>query len=185
MSKAITPKQRLGQVGSARKKAITWTLVALVAVGAGYGYYRYAQKNEEPVEVPVAKARKAEFIIAVRTRGEIRSVNSLIVSAPQVPDVRIVKIAESGKAVRKGDVVVEFDAAQQEQNLLERNTSVRTVDSEIVQVKASHKIVDEQDGINLMTAGYNLERSKLEASKAEVVSAIEGAKSRIDVGVSE
>ena len=37
----------------------------------------------------------------------------------------------------------------------------------------------------MMTAQYNLERSKLDASKAEVVSAIEGAKSRIDVGVSE
>ncbi|MDZ4800799.1 MAG: efflux RND transporter periplasmic adaptor subunit [Bryobacteraceae bacterium] len=185
MSKAITPKQRLGQVNSGRKKAITWTVFVLLAAGGGYGYYRYAQAHEEPVEVPVAKARKAEFIIAVKTRGEIRSVNSLIVSAPQVPDVRIVKIAESGKPVRKGDMVVEFDAAAQEQSLLERNTSVRTVDSEIVQVKASHKIVDEQDGINSMTAGYNLERSKLEASKAEVVSAIEGAKSRIDVGVSE
>ncbi len=184
MSKDIKPKQRIGQVGSSRKKAITWGLVALVAAGGGYAYWRYDQK-EEPVEVPVAKARKADFVIAVRTRGEIRSVNSLVVSAPQVPDVRIVRIAESGKPVRKGDVVVEFDAAQQEQNLLERNTSVRTVDSEIVQVKASHKIVDEQDGINLMTAQYNLERSKLEASKAEVVSAIEGAKSRIDVGVSE
>jgi multidrug efflux pump subunit AcrA (membrane-fusion protein) len=161
-----------------------WTVVGLAVAGAGYGYYRYDQK-EEAVEVPVARARKADFVIAVRTRGEIRSVNSLIVSAPQVPDVRIVKIAESGKPVRKGQMVVEFDAAQQEQNLLERNTSVRTVDSEIVQTKASHKIVDEQDGINMMTAGYNLERSKLEASKAEVVSAIEGAKSRIDVTVSE
>ena len=53
-----------------------------------------------------------------------------------------------------------------------------------MQTKASHQIVDEQDGMNLMTAEYNLERVKLEASKAEVVSDIEGAKSRIDVGIS-
>ena len=39
--------------------------------------------------------------------------------------------------------------------------------------------------MNLMTSQYNLERAKLDASKAEVVSEIEGAKSRIDVGVSE
>jgi multidrug resistance efflux pump len=115
----------------------------------------------------------------------VKSVNSVILTAPQVPSPRIVRLAESGKPVKQGDVVVEFDAAQLEQSLLENNTNVRTVDSEIVQTKASHRIVDEQDGINLMTAQYNLERSKLDASKAEVVSAIEGAKSRIDVGVSE
>ena len=183
MSKDLKPKQRLGQAGSKRGKIIGWTVCGLLVAGGGYAYWQY-QSKEEPVEVPVSKVRRANFVIAVKTRGEIRSVNSIIVSAPQVPDSRIVRIAESGSPVKKGDVVVEFDAAQQEQNLLERNTSVRTVDSEIVQTKASHKIVDEQDGINMMTAEYNLERSKLEASKAEVVSAIEGAKSRIDVGVS-
>jgi RND family efflux transporter MFP subunit len=112
-------------------------------------------------------------------------VNSVIIAAPQVPTLQIVTIAESGRPIRKGEVVVEFDAAAQEQSLLERNTTVRTVDSEIVQSQASHKIVDEADSMNLMTAQYNLERAKLDASKAEVVSAIEGAKSRIDVGISQ
>ena len=184
MSKDIKPKQRLGQTGATRRnRIIAWTVfLALVGVGGVYGY-RYATA-ETKVEVPVAKTRNAEFVIAVRTRGEIRSVNSLILSAPQVPEPRIVKIAESGRPIRKGEVVVEFDAAQQEQNLLERNTTVRTVDSEIVQTKASHRMVGEQDGMNQMTAQYNLERAKLDASKAEVVSAIEGAKSRIDVGIS-
>jgi multidrug resistance efflux pump len=133
----------------------------------------------------VAKVRKGEFVIAVRTRGEIKSVHSEFITAPQVPNPRIVRLAESGKPIKKGEVVVEFDAAQLEQTLLERNTSVRTVDSEVVQTKASHKIVDEQDGMNLMTADYNLQRAKLDASKAEVVSAIEGEKSKIDVTISD
>jgi multidrug efflux pump subunit AcrA (membrane-fusion protein) len=158
--------------------------VALVVLAGGYYAYQYATKTTE-VEVAVARVRRAEFVVAVRTRGEIRSSNSVLLTAPQVPDQQIVRIAESGKVVKKGDVIVEFDAAQQEQNLLERNTTVRTVDSEIVQTKASHRITDEADGMNLMTAEYNLERSKLEASKAEVVPQIEGAKSRIDVGTTE
>src|SRR5262249_36453320 len=153
--------------------------------GAGaYGYRRYSESTEK-VEVPVARVRRADFVISVKTRGEVRSVRSEVLSAPQVPDVRIVKLAESGRPVRKGEVVVEFDAAQEEQNLLERSTNVRAADSEIVQTKASHRITNEMDGMNLMTAQYNVERSKLEASKAEVVSEIEGAKNRIDVGISE
>lgn len=184
MSKDVKPKQRIGQAGLRRKRIITWSILGVLLAAGGFALWRYNSAPEE-VEVPVAKVRKSEFVIAVKTRGEIRSVNSMFLTAPQVPDPRIVRIAESGRPIKKGDVVIEFDAAQQEQNLLERNTTVRTVDSEIVQTKASHRIVDEQDGMNKMTAEYNLERSKLDASKAEVVSAIEGAKSRIDVGTSE
>ena len=181
----IKPKIRIGQSeSSVRNKRITMAVIAIACAGAGYAAFNYNQKTSV-VEVPVAKVRKGEFTIVVRARGEVRSVKSTTIIAPQVPDPRIVRLAESGKPIRKGDVVVEFDAAQQEQNLLERNTTVRTIDSQIVQTKASHRIVTEMDGMNKMTAEYNLERSKLEASKAEVVSEIEGAKSRIDVGIAQ
>ncbi len=181
----IKPKIRIGQTETGiRRKRILIGVLVVACAGAGYATFNYNQKTSV-VEVPVAKVRRGEFTIVVKARGEVRSVNSTIITAPQVPDPRIVKLAESGKPIRKGEVVVEFDAAQQEQNLLERNTSVRTIDSQIVQTKASHRIVTEMDGMNKMTATYNLERSKLEASKAEVVSEIEGAKSRIDVGISQ
>lgn len=184
MSKDVKPKQRLGQVSSPRKKIVTWLLLLVAAGGGYYGYTRY-QATTTKVEVPVQKVRRGEFVIAVKTRGEIKSVRSELLAAPQVPEVRIIKLAESGRPIKKGEVVVEFDQASQEQQLLERQTGVRTVDSEVVQTKASHRITDEMDGMNKMTAEYNLERSKLEASKAEVVSEIEGAKNRIDVDISQ
>ena len=177
-------KQKLGQsAGSQRKKWIVWS-VLLAALGGG-GYWAYRAGGETRVEVPVAKVRKGEFIISVKTRGEVKAVHSVMITAPQVPEPRIVRLAESGKPIHKGDVVVEFDAAQQEQTYLERQTNVRTVDSERVQMKASHRITNEMDGMSQMTSEYNVERAKLEASKAEVISQIEGAKNRIDVGISE
>jgi HlyD family secretion protein len=184
MSKDLKPKVRLGQsaAGNRRRLFVTATLLCLLAAG-GYAAYRYTGQTK--VEVPVAKVRKAEFVISVKTRGEVRSSRSVIVSAPQIPDQRIVKLAESGKPIRKGETVVEFDAAQQEQTLLERTTSVRTVDKEIVQMQASHRITNEMDSMNHMTASYNVERAKLEASKAEILSEIEGKKNRIDVGTTE
>lgn len=181
----IKPKIRIGQSeAGVRRKRILFGILALACAGGGYAAYNYNQKASV-VEVPVAKVRKGDFTIVVRARGEIRSVNSTVIAAPQVPDPRIVRLAENGKLIQKGEVVIEFDAAQQEQSLLERNTTVRTIDSQIVQTKASHRIVDEMDGMNKMTAEYNHERAKLEASKAEVVSEIEGAKSRIDVDIAK
>ena len=185
MSKDLKPKVRLGQTaGSRRRRAIVWTVMGLAVAGGGYAAYRNGQQGSQ-VEVQVGRVRKGEFIISVRTRGEIKATHSEIITAPQAPDLTITKLAESGKPVRKGDIVVEFDDAAQEQNLLTASTTVRTADSQITQIKASHRIVDEMDNMNMMTSQYNLERAKLEASKAEVVSKIEGAKSRIDVGISE
>lgn len=185
MSKDVKPKQRLGHTtASRRKRILSWMIFMALLAGGAFAAFRYTAQVTV-VEVPVAKVRRAEFVLSVRTRGEVRSIHSALITAPQVPDPRIVKLAESGKPIKKGEVVVEFDAAQQEQYYLERATSVRTVDSEIVQTKASHRIVDEQDGMNRMTAQYNVERAKLDASKAEVVSQIEGAKSRIDVTISQ
>lgn len=184
MSKDVKPKQRLGQQASRKKKIVTWTILLLACASGLFAAYHYGT-NTTIVDVQVEKVRRGDFVISVRTRGEVRSVRSVILTAPQVPDPRIVHLAESGKPVKQGDVVVEFDAAQQEQNYLEKNTSVRTADSEIVQLKATQQITNELDGMNLMTSQYNVERAKLEASKAEVLSEIEGAKNRIDVGVSE
>ncbi len=184
MSKDLKPKQRLGQTaGSRRKKAIIWTVLILASLGGLYAAYFYG--GTTAVDVQVAKVRKADFVISVRTRGEIRSTRSILLTAPQVPSPKIVSLAESGKPIKKGEVVVEFDTAQQEQFYLERSTSVRTADSEIVQTKASHKIANENDAMQLMTSEYNLERAKLEASKAEILSDIEGKKNRINVGITE
>ena len=184
MSKDLKPKQRIGQARTSRRRKIAaWSLAGLLFAAGGWTAYRYA--GETKVEVPVARVRRGEFIISVKTRGEIKSTRSKVLTAPQVPDLMITRLVRSGQRVKAGDVVVEFDPAQNEQELLERTTAVRTVDSEIVQMKASHKITDEQDEMNLMIAEYNLERAKLDASKAEVISAIEGMKYRIDVEVSQ
>jgi RND family efflux transporter MFP subunit len=182
-SKDIRPKQRLGNVHYRRRKIISWTIGLLLCGGGVFAAYRYSATTE--VEVPVARVRRADFIISVRTRGDIRSARSMILKAPQVPQLRIVHLAEPGRPVKKGDVVVEFDAVQQEQNVIERTTSVRSAEGNITQTKATHKMDDEQDAMSKMSSEYDVERAKLEASKAEILSAIEGAKNRIQVGVTE
>jgi len=184
MSSDLRTKQKLGQTSGARRRRIITGVLLLLILGAG-GYAAYRYTTSTPVEVQVARVRRAEFTIAVKARGEIRATRSTVILAPQVPSPRITKLAESGKFVRAGEVVVEFDTAQQESYLLDRQTLVRTVDSEIVQTKANQRIVNESDAMNLMTSTYDVQRAELEASKAEILSEIEGAKDRIDVGIAE
>src|SRR5450759_348560 len=182
-SKDQRPSQRLGKSNPRRAKIITWTVGLALCGGGAIAAYRYTGTTE--VEVPVARVRRGEFIISVHTRGDIKSARSVILKAPQVPQLRIVHLAESGRPVKKGDVVVEFDGSQQDQNVISRTTNVRAADGDIVQTKATQKIDNEADAMNKMSGEYDLERSKLDASKAEVLSAIDGEKNRIQVGVSE
>jgi RND family efflux transporter MFP subunit len=179
MSKSKKPTEK----GAGKTRVVAWIVGLAVLATGGFAAYRYT--NTKPVEVPVVGVRKGEFTITVKTRGEIKSTRSTILSAPQVPSIRITKLAESGKPIKAGEVVVEFDTAQLENYYLDRQTAVRTVDKEIVQQKAAHKITDEADSMNLMTSNYNVQRSELEASKAEILSEIEGAKNRINVGISQ
>jgi RND family efflux transporter MFP subunit len=182
-SKDQRPKVRLGRSNPRRFKIILWSIVLLLSSGGVYAAYRYAGTTE--VEVAVTRVRRGDFVISVRTRGDIKSARSTILKAPQVPGLRIVRLADNGRAVSKGDVVVEFDTMMQEQNVLNRTTSVQSADGDIVQLKANQKMATEADAMNKMTAEYDLEGAKLDASKAEVLSSIDGEKNRIQVGVTE
>src|SRR3954453_4538794 len=182
-SKDRRPSQRLGKSNPRRFKIIMWTLVLGLLGGGIVAAYKYTGTTE--VEVAVARVRRGDFIISVRTRGDIKSARSVILKAPQVPGLRIVRLAAAGRPVKKGDVVGEFDGSQQDQNVISRTTNVRAADGDIVQTKATQKIDDEADSMSKMSSEYDLERSKLDASKAEVLSQIEGEKNRIQVGVSE
>ncbi len=182
-SKDQRPKIRLGRSNPRRFKIILWSLVLLLSGGGLFAAYRYAGSTE--IEVAVTRVRRGDFVISVRTRGDIRSARSTILKAPQVPGLRIVRLADNGRTVSKGDVVVEFDTMMQEQNVLNRTTSVQSADGDIVQMKANQKMAGEADAMSKMQAEYDLEGAKLDASKAEVLSSIDGEKNRIQVGVTE
>jgi HlyD family secretion protein len=182
-SKDLKPKMRLGKSNPRRVKIITWT-IGLLACGSGlYAAYHYGTTTE--IDVAVAPVRRGDFVISVRTRGDIKSARSTILKAPMAPGLRIVHLAANGLPVKKGDVVVEFDGMQQEQNVIQQTMSVQSIQGSIDQMVATQKINDDADAMNKMQSEYNVESSKLDASKADVLSAIDGQKYRIQVGVAE
>lgn len=138
-----------------------------------------------PPEVPTALVERRDFLRTVSSRGELKSAESVQIMAPQTPDLKIVLLAENGKPINEGDVVVQFDESSQEDMLVERETQVRQVDSEIKQAEAQHAITDERNEMLVMQARYNLERAGLEASKQEILAEIEAEKAKIDVVIAE
>lgn len=172
----MTKPSKSGQV-------VRWLCIAVLLIAVAYAGLQFWAPAVR--EVPTARVERREFVQTVRTRGEVKSLHTVPIAAPQTPDLQIVRLAADGKPIKKGDIVVEFDAAAQEERYLEKSTEVRQVDSEIIQKEAQHSIADEQNAMLVMRSEYDLERAKLEASKQEILSEIEGLKNRITVRVSE
>ena len=166
-----------------KRRLVIWGLFVLLGAVCSFAAFRFY--TPPPPQVPTARVEQRDFLTTVRTRGELKSTKSAVVTAPQTPNLTIVRLAEDGKPIKKGEVIVAFDAATQEERYTSQETEVRQVDSEILQAEAQHSIADEQNSMMIMQSEYNVERAKLEASKQEILSEIEGLKNRINVGVSE
>src|ERR1700692_231139 len=105
-----------------RSKRIWTSLVVLivVAVAAG-GVYRMG-RVQAAVNPPTAKARKGEFAVLVRCRGQLTVKRSVQLIAPMnVPDLKIVWLAPPGGAVKAGDLVIRFDPSSAKQQLDEKD----------------------------------------------------------------
>src|ERR1019366_7424874 len=99
--------------------------------------------------------------------------------------MRITHLVQNGVPVKKGDVLVEFDPVTQEQNVISQTTQVISIQGDITQMKATQKMAAGADILSKIQAEYGVESSKLDASKAEVLSKVDGEKNRIAVGVGE
>ena len=163
-----------------------WLRAALITLAsAGVTAAALLLYGPAPPELPTALVERRDFVRTVQSRGELKSAESVQVVAPQTPDLQIVMLAENGKPVEEGQIVVRFDESAQEDLLVERQTEVRQVDSEIEQAEAQHAIEDERNEMLIMQATYNVERAELEASKQEILAEIEAEKAKIDVVIAE
>lgn len=157
----------------------------LVLAGSGFAV-RELRKTKQLADLPLASARRGEFLVLVRTRGQLVAHTSQQLSAPlDVTDLQIVEQAAPGSEVKKGQVVIRFDPSRTRQELQERVSTVNQVVATLDQALAQSRITEDQDKLDLSTSEYNVERAKLEASKQAIMSRIQGEESRIDLSLAE
>jgi len=173
---------------SARTRRIRFWITLLFSLilvgGAAAGVYRYRQ-TQASVDLPVAPARKGDFLVIVRCRGDLKAARSAPIYAPNVPNLRIGWLAPGGEPVKAGDTIVKFDSSSAQQQLMQKEAQLRQSQAGLDQALAQARITSEQDKSDLGQAKYTVERARLEASKQDIVSKIQGEESRIDLGVAE
>jgi len=167
-----------------RKRAFLVTGAVLVAI-AGVVSFRL-RNAQAATSLPTATARKGEFLVLVRARGELTARRSVQITAPvNVPDLQIVWMAPPGSEVKPGQVVIKFDPSAAKQQINEHTAALHSAQANLDQALAQARITAEKDKLDLATATYDLEKARLEASKQAVVSVIQGEESKIESGLAQ
>jgi len=160
-----------------KRRTLIVVLVLTAASACVYGVVHYSNK---PPVVPTFQVNRGEFLDALQFRGQLKAMKSVSITAPEnAGELQILKIAADGTQVKQGDVVVEFDPSKTQQDLAQDKSVLKSSQAEIEQVKADGRLTEEVDTTAVMKAKYNVEVAKLDASKQEVVSRIEGAEANL------
>ena len=161
-------------------------LLVLGSIGGAAAWVYRTTRVEARADLPTGTARAGEFQVIVRCRGELVSTRTLQLTAPfNVPGLQIAWQAPPNSQVKEGDIVVRFDSSAARQQLLELEATLKQAQATLDQALSEAKMTSEQDKLDLTSAQVEVERSKLEASKAEVVSRLQGEENQIDLGVAQ
>jgi HlyD family secretion protein len=174
--------QRFRQL-SMRRKAMAITLLVLAGSGVVLGAARLGKRSPT---VPTIEVKRGEFLDSMQFRGEVKAMKSVTISAPaEAGELQIIKVSPEGTAVKPGDVVVEFDKTKTEQDLAQYRSSLKSAEAGIDQARAQARLAEEEDKTAVLKARYAVESAKLEASKQEIVSKIEGEEAKLKLADAE
>jgi multidrug efflux pump subunit AcrA (membrane-fusion protein) len=120
--------------------------------------------------VPTAPLRQGTVAITVNAMGDLRATRSTQFFVPPMgAQLTILSLANSGSAVKAGELVAEFDTSEQEFALEQANFELQLADQEIAKAEADAAVVAADDEVALLTARFNVRRAELDAKANELV----------------
>ncbi len=157
----------------------TLPVIAVVVFGA----IRWARSAPK---LPVADVRRVEFVDYAEVHSQVKALRSqTLIAPPGAGDLQILKIATNGAKVKKGDVLVEFDASTLRQKHAQDRSAWKSTQAEIDQARAAARLKEEQDLTDSMKTRFDAEAARLDASKEEILSAIDGAEAKLKLADAE
>jgi HlyD family secretion protein len=152
---------------------------ALILGGLGLGGFRLAKST---ATVSTAIVARKDFVDTLEIKGEIKALRSKIIAGPySAGDLQIVTLVANSAKVKQGDVLVQFDPTTMQQKLAQDQSSVKSAEAEIDQSRAAARLKEEQDVTDVMNAKYDAEKARMDASKQEILSVIEGEQAKLKV----
>jgi len=178
-------------------KKRVYILVLLIISALVLSYLGYGSTTPD---IAYFEAEKGEFIIDIKTTGELQAHQSISIKAPsgrrRWSRLQIIKMAPEGSIVKKGDFLIQFDTSDLEKELDSKLDELSNAKADLRSIKAnqesnmaqlvaafeSQKYSHQLQKINLEKMKYEAEvrqeEAKLNMKKADI--ALEQAKEKIE-----
>ena len=167
------------------KRAGVWGIVAaaaVVLVSIGVAAFAWQEQSATAEDgTPTTVVQSGDVAVEVHATAEVRASKAALLSAPGVPvTLQIVEIAPTGGRVRAGDVVVQFDPAEQEYQLGQSRSQLAQVEEDLRKLDDDTTVKKSQHEIDIMKAKFALRRAELDLrSPPELVGKIQAEKNRL------
>ncbi|HEV2178658.1 MAG TPA: efflux RND transporter periplasmic adaptor subunit [Terriglobia bacterium] len=169
-----------------RKRRIVIALVALaILAAAGFAVRatlaQLLQTGRPGETVPTVRVERGDVSLGITTAGALTPGRTAMMIAPPVAGgaLQISHLLKTGTRVKPGDIVIEFDPAEQEYTLQQSRTDLAQAEQEITKAGADAAVQTSQDQVALLKDKFDVRRAELEVSKKELVSAIDAKKNEL------
>ncbi|MBN1293239.1 MAG: HlyD family secretion protein [Candidatus Latescibacteria bacterium] len=114
-------------------------------------------------DVTTYTVTSGEFMIDIRERGDLEATSNVIVSVPSnvYRDIRIKALVADGSTVKKGDLLVQFDTSEAEENVTERKDRLETAQRDLESTVARIESNMQELNNNLKNQQYSYEQAKI------------------------
>lgn len=169
-----------------RHRILMWAGLGVV-LAAGIGVV--VASNRVPLatksdEIPVGQVKRGDIDLQVQATGELRASRSVMLTAPAVGGdaLQLTHLVHNGQAVKKGDVVFEFDPSEQRYKMEQNQSELLQAEQETVKAKADAAVLAAEDAVTLLKDRYNVRRAELDVQKNELLSKIDADKNDLALG---
>jgi HlyD family secretion protein len=166
-------------------RRLFWPALAILIVlgGAGIVFAVQSWQPDKDDGVPTTRVTRGDLKLDVHANGELRAGRSLSLIAPPITggSLRIVQLSATGTAVKTGDVIIEFDPAEQQYLLEQSRSELQEAEQEIVKMKADAAVQAASAKVALLTARFDVRRAELDVSAGELISAVEAKKRALNL----
>ena len=126
---------------------------------------------------------RRDFVRSIGLSGTVEAVDSTTIPAPRLrgPNTNslvITRLVRAGVAVRKGDLIVEFDRQTQLAAALDRRAELGDLEQQIRKREAAERAARAKDEGEILLAESALSRAKLEMLKNEMIPKIQAEKNQ-------
>jgi multidrug resistance efflux pump len=132
-------------------------------------------------DLPTVRLGRSTLKLDVFASGEVRAGQVASLAAPSVgATLRLVTLADTGTAVKAGDVVMAFDPSDQAFALEQSRSELLEAEQEIIKMRADTAVQAAQDRVDLLTARFDVRRAEMDAASGEdLISAVEAQKRKL------